>query len=168
MAISRARGGRADYLIAMASKARPGGKAVREVELDHSKMEKVAQAQEQIAHRIADAAPEMELDASPEKLRAFRENRDSLIKQKEPLRQQMAAIQREVQPKTEKLHAQNAPMRELNKKIAEASRPMGDLSARMGQLSMQHSTAVREAERTLRVLIKQSLQDGKAVPAPSA
>ncbi len=31
MAISRARGGRADYLIAMASKARPGGKAVREV-----------------------------------------------------------------------------------------------------------------------------------------
>ncbi|WP_432381776.1 hypothetical protein [Duganella sp. P38] len=46
-----------------------------------------------------------------------------------------------------------------------ASRPMGEMSARMAELSLKHADAVRDAERVLKSLMRESLQNGKATPA---
>jgi predicted nucleic acid-binding Zn-ribbon protein len=80
----------------------------------------------------------------------------------------MAERQSELNAKMSKLHEQEGPMKALHDQMTAASRPMGELSARMGELSAKHADAVREAERTMQALMKESLQNGKAVPAPSA
>ncbi|MRW91751.1 M48 family metalloprotease [Duganella sp. FT80W] len=143
--------------------------ANQEAEVHRRKIEQLAQTQESLARRIEEAASrELGADSSPEKIRAFHEKQASLQRQMEPLRQQMAEQQRQLSAKMEKLRAQNHPLDELNKRIAEAARPMGELSAQMAKLNMQHIDAVRNAERTIRAIMNESLKNGSAVPAPSA
>ncbi|WP_373990561.1 M56 family metallopeptidase [Duganella sp. BuS-21] len=144
-----------------------GRQVERDMDVQQRQMELVARVQEKVARRMDLAARELQQDNSPEKLRAFQEKLNGLQAEMAPLQKQMAEYQRELAPKLAKLHEQNAPMKALQQKMAEASRPMGDLNVRMGELNLKHTEAVREAERVIKSLMQESLQNGKAVPAPS-
>jgi beta-lactamase regulating signal transducer with metallopeptidase domain len=143
-------------------------RAGREGEQYERQMEQVAREQEKVARRMDKAAREIAADNTPEKAREFASKMAALQAEMAPLQKQMAVYQRELSAKMSKLHEQDGPMKALNQKMAEASRPMGDLNVRMGELNQKHAEAVREAERVLRALMQESLQNGKAVPAPSA
>jgi beta-lactamase regulating signal transducer with metallopeptidase domain len=144
-----------------------GRQIERDMDVQQRQMELVARAQEKVARRMDLAARELQQDNSQEKVRAFQEKLSGLQAEMAPLQKQMAEYQRELAPKLAKLHEQNAPMKALQQKMAEASRPMGDLNVRMGELNLKHAEAVREAERVIKSLMQESLQNGKAVPAPS-
>lgn len=144
-----------------------GRQIERDMDVQQRQMELVARAQEKVARRMDLAARELQQDNSQEKMRAFQEKLSGLQAEMAPLQKQMAEYQRELAPKLAKLHEQNAPMKALQQKMAEASRPMGDLNVRMGELNLKHAEAVREAERVIKSLMQESLQNGKAVPAPS-
>ena len=85
-----------------------------------------------------------------------------------PLQKQMNEYQRELSAKMGNLHERDGTMKALNQKMADASRPMGEWNLRMGELSQKHEEAVRQAERVLKTLMQESLQNGKAQPVPSA
>jgi chromosome segregation ATPase len=143
--------------------------SLQESEVHRRAIEQLAKAQEALSRRMAEAATqELGAGSNPEKIRAFHEKQASLQREMEPLRKQMAEKQRELSVKMEKLREQNRPLDALNKRIAEAARPMGEMSAQMAKLNLQHADAVRDAERAMQALMQESLQNGKAVPAPSA
>ena len=142
--------------------------AEREGEKYERQMEQVAREQEKVARRMDKAAREMGADSSPEKAREFASKMAALQAEMAPLQKQMAVYQRELSAKMSKLHEQDGPMKALQQKMAEASRPMGELNARMGELNQKQAEAIREAERVLRALMQESLQNGKAQPVPSA
>lgn len=142
--------------------------AERDASVQQRQMEQVAREQEKVMRRIDLAARELAADHTSEKAGEFQKKMVSLQAELAPLQKQMAEHQRELSTKTAKLHELNGPMQALNQKMAEASRPMGDLNLRMGELSQKHADAVREAERVMKSLMQESLQNGKATPAPSA
>jgi beta-lactamase regulating signal transducer with metallopeptidase domain len=142
--------------------------AEREGEQYERQMEQVAREQDKVARRIDKAAREMGADSSPEKAREFAQKMAALQAEMAPLQKQMAVYQRELSAKMSKLHEQDGSMKALNQKMAEASRPMGELNARMVELNQKQTEAIREAERVLRALMQESLQNGKAQPVPSA
>jgi archaellum component FlaC len=145
-----------------------GKQAVRNADGERREIERLARAQEKISRRVEDAARDMAYDRTPEKLRALQAQQALLQAQLAPLQKQMAERQSELNAKMSKLHEQEGPMKALHDQMTAASRPMGELSARMGELSAKHADAVREAERAMQALMQESLQNGKAVPAPSA
>lgn len=142
--------------------------AEREGQQSRRQMEQVAREQEKVARRIDKAAREMAADNTPEKAREFAQKMAALQAEMAPLQKQMNEYQRELSAKMGKLHEHDGSMKALNQKMAEASRPMGELNLRMGELNQKHAGAVREAERVLRALMQESLQNGKAQPVPSA
>ena len=155
-----------EQMDAVAHKAEAGTE--RDMQAQQRKMEQVAREQDAIARRIERASRELARDSSEEKVRAFQKQQASLQAEMAPLQQKMADYQREMAPQMAKLQAMQEPMRALNQKMAEASRPMGELNQRMGELNAKHADAVREAERALRALMQESMQNGKAVPTPAA
>jgi beta-lactamase regulating signal transducer with metallopeptidase domain len=142
--------------------------AEREGEKYERQMEQVAREQDKVARRIDKAAREIAADNTPEKAREFARKMAALQAEMAPLQKQMAVYQRELSAKMGNLHERDGTMKALNQKMAEASRPMGEWNLRMGELSQKHEEAVREAERVLRALMQESLQNGKAQPVPSA
>ncbi|WP_343730028.1 M56 family metallopeptidase [Duganella sp.] len=142
--------------------------AERDASGQQRQMEQVAREQEKVVRRIDLAAREIAADNTPEKAAEFQKKMALLQAELAPLQKQMAEHQRALATNSAKLRELNGPMQSLNQKMAEASQPMGDLNLRMGELSRKHADAVREAERVMKSLMQQSLQNGKAIPAPSA
>jgi beta-lactamase regulating signal transducer with metallopeptidase domain len=139
----------------------------REMERQHRQIEQLGRQQEAIGRRMERAAGDVESDPSPEKMRKFREQQAALQAEMEPLSKQMAQLSREIAAQSARIQLAQEPMRALGREMAEASKPMAELGKRMEELGREQAKASREAEVTLKALIREALKNGKATPAPS-
>lgn len=139
----------------------------REMERQHRQIEQLGRQQEAIGRRMERAARDVESDPSPEKMRKFREQQAALQAEMEPLSKQMAQLSREIAAQGVKIQQAQEPMRALGREMAEAGKPMAELGKRMEELGREQAKASREAEVTLKALIREAVKNGKATPAPA-
>ncbi|WP_229257174.1 biotin/lipoyl-containing protein [Duganella callida] len=128
-------------------------------------MEKIGRQQDALGRRMGEVAREIGLHPDQEQVRIYQEKLAKMQAEMAVLSEKMAKQQADIAPQLARIQAMSEPMKALQAKMTEASRPMAELGARMGVLDLQHADAVREAERALKALMQESLQNGKAVPA---
>jgi len=143
------------------------GAAAQDLKKQERAIEKLARQQETIARRMERVGLQMARDQSDAQREARQQQMDQLHAEMEPLQQQMAQLHSALSEQASRIAPPAAPMKALGEKMKEASKPMAELGQRMGELGRQQAEASRKAEQTMRALIQEAIQNGKAVPAPA-
>jgi beta-lactamase regulating signal transducer with metallopeptidase domain len=143
------------------------GAAAQDLKKQERAIEKLARQQEAIARRMERVGMEMAREQSEAQRASRQQQMDQLHAEMEPLQQQMAQLHSALSEQASRIAPPAAPMKALGEKMKEASKPMAELGQRMGELGRQQAEASRKAEQTMRALIQEAIQNGKAVPAPA-
>ncbi|MCL1633412.1 M48 family metalloprotease [Luteimonas sp. SX5] len=129
-----------------------------------AELQKIAAKMETLAEQQQAAARQMEKLREQKRSAAADGDLEALERKSDALHAQMDALSAAMDAQSRRLEAAHAPMTAISAQMEEASKPMEALGRQMEALGKQQEKLSRDADRTVRVLIDESLKTGKALP----
>jgi beta-lactamase regulating signal transducer with metallopeptidase domain len=135
-----------------------------EIDRQAARIEVLARQQEALGHRMERTGNSMGAADTAQQRAELNKEMARLQAEMAVLSQQMRPLQDAIAVQSRKMAGNQQPMQELGRQMKEASKPMEALGQQMHALGQRQQRATKEADQTVREVIRQALAAGKAVP----